>query len=52
MQPKDVIYIINDTALHMSLVGERLQKELGYTNMVYVPCWAHLLSLEGKIVVD
>ena len=52
MQPKDVIYFCHDSASYMAPAAERMKKDLGYTNMVHVPCWAHLMALVGNVLFD
>ena len=52
VQPKDVIYFIHDSASYMNPAAERLKQDFGYSNMVHVPCWSHLLALIGKPIFD
>ena len=52
IQPADVHYFVHDSASYMNPAAEKMRKDLGYTNMLDVPCWAHLLHRIGDVVFD
>ena len=52
IQQSDVILFVHDSAPYMGPAAERLIKELGYSNMIHLPCWAHLANIIGHVVFD
>ena len=45
-------YFVHDSAAYMEPAASRLKNELGYKNLVSLPCWAHILNKMGEVVLD
>ena len=52
IKPDDVIYFVHDSASYMAPAAERLINVLGYSNLVHLPCWAHLTNIVDNVVFD
>ena len=52
INPADVHYFCHDSASYMGPAAARMQKDMGYVNMLSVPCWAHLLNILGSVIFD
>ena len=48
----DVCLFVHDSAAYMGKAADRLLAEKGYTNLVHLPCWAHLIAPIPQAVFD
>lgn len=52
VHPEDVRLFVHDSAGYMGKSAVRLRDQKGYTNLVHLPCWAHLIALVPQAVFD
>ena len=52
VHPKDVRLFVHGSARYTGKFAVRLRDQKGYTNLVHLPCWAHLIALVPQAVFD
>lgn len=52
VKPEDVLYFMHDSASYMAPAATRMRTDKGYNNLVSSPCWAHILSKVGDVIMD